>query len=52
MKNVNQEGLNELSQNELIQTEGGNLFKDAVNAVIDIVNPIIEPAGFHINHWN
>ena len=50
MKNVNQEGLNELFQNELTQIEGGFSFKDAVNSVIDIVNTLGEPIGLHIDH--
>ena len=50
MKNVNQEGLNELSQEELTQIDGGFSLKDAVNSVIDVVNIVIEPMGYHINH--
>lgn len=41
MKNLNQEGLNELSQEEVVQIEGGD-WKDAVNGLIDKANDFLE----------
>ena len=51
MENVNQAGLNELSQNELTQIEGGhsNLLRDAANTIIDIANRF---GDFHISHFS
>lgn len=55
MKNVNQEGLNELSLNEVTKIEGGNLLdscKSLVNTVVNTVNGAISSTGYHISHWN
>lgn len=55
MKNVNQQELNELSQQEVVQIEGGNLLdslKTAANTVIDTVNGAISSTGYSISHWN
>jgi hypothetical protein len=41
MKNLNQEGLNELSQEEAKQIDGGN-WRDTVNGLIDKTNDWLE----------
>ena len=51
MKNVNQEGLNELSQEELTQVEGGG-WRDSINDLIDVANDWLDERHIpiHISH--